>query len=214
MKIINKLEKHNIIVESINDDIDILLNENIFSDLFTVVTSGPVGWVKKKILRTVIEKGVDELTDTEKEKEELEKSEDPDQEELKKLDQKIKDLNDKLDLLFSVEKESLPFKKVIINFKNKTSVDIEKLKSPEYKRNLLGTMYFTVVKYDEKNKIIELKTTSFPDTLRLRLTYNKLIDNQDQKGTIQLIYNKYGKSTSEDISGDEKDIYFNFLKIS
>lgn len=214
MKIINKLEKHNIIVESINDDIDILLNENIFSDLFTVVTSGPIGWVKKKIIKTVIKKGFDELTDTEKEKEELEKSEDPDEEELKKLDQKIKDLNDKLDLLFSVEKESLPFKKVIINFKNKTSVDIEKLKSPEYKRNLLGTMYFTVVKYDEKNKIIELKTTSFPDTLRLRLTYNKLIDNQDQKGTIQLIYNKYGKSTSEDISGDEKDIYFNFLKIS
>lgn len=214
MKIINKLEKHNIIVESINDDIDILLNENIFADLFTVVTSGPVGWVKKKILKTVIKKGVDELTDTEKEKEKLEKSEDPDQEELKKLDQKIKDLNDKLDLLFSVEKESLPFKKVIINFKNKTSVDIEKLKSPEYKRNLLGTMYFTVVNYDEKNKIIELKTSSFPETLRLRLTYNKLIDNQDQKGTIQLIYNKYGKSTSEDISGDEKDIYFNFLKIS
>jgi hypothetical protein len=214
MKIINKLEKHNIIVESINDDIDILLNENIFSDLVTLVTSGPIGLIRKKIIKTAIKKGIDELTDTEKEKEELEKSEDPDQEELKKIDQKIKDLNDKLDLLFSVEKESLPFKKVIINFKNKTSVDIEKLKSPEYKRNLLGTMYFTVVKYDEKNNIIELKTTSFPDTLRLRLTYDKLIDNQDQKGTIQLIYNKYGKSTSEDISGDEKDIYFNFLKIS
>ena len=214
MKIINKLEKHNIIVESINDDIDILLSENIFTDLFTVVTSGPIGWVKKKILRTVIEKGVDELTDTEKEKEKLEKSEDPDEEELKKLDQKIKDLNDKLDLLFSVEKESLPFKKVVINFKNKTPVDIEKLKSPEYKRNLLGTMYFTVVNYDEKNKIIELKTSSFPETLRLRLTYDKLVDNQDQKGKIQLIYNKYGKSTSDDILGEEKDIYFNFLKIS
>lgn len=214
MKFINKLEKHNIIVESINDDIDILLNENIFSDLFTLVTSGPVGWAKKKIFKTAIKKGVDELTDTEKEKEKIEKSEDPDQEELKKIDQKIKDLNDKLDLLFSIEKESLPFKKVVINFKNKTPVDIEKLKSPEYKRNLLGTMYFSVVNYDEKNNIIELKTTSFPETLRLRLTYDKLVDNQDQKGKIQLIYNKYGKSTSDDISGDEKDIYFNFLKIS
>jgi hypothetical protein len=214
MKIINKLEKHNILVESINDDIDILLNENIFSDLVTLVTSGVGGLARKKIIKTTIKKGFDELTDTEKEKEELEKSEDPDQEELKKIDQKIIDLNAKLDLLFSIEKESLPFKKVVINFKNKTSVDIEKLKSPEYKRNLLGTMYFTVVKYDEKNKIIELKTSSFPETLRLRLTYDKLIDNQDQKGSIQLIYNKYGKSTSEDISGDEKDIYFNFLKIS
>ena len=75
-------------------------------------------------------------------------------------------------------------------------------------------MYFKVVNYDEKNKIIELKTSSFPDTLRLRLTYDKLVDNQDQKGKIQLIYNKYGKSSSEDIYGDEKDIYFNFIKIS
>ena len=46
--------------------------------------------------------------------------------------------------------------------------------------------------------------------MRLILEFKDFI----QKGKIQLIYNKYGKSSSEDIYGDEKDIYFNFIKIS
>lgn len=225
MKIINKLEKHNLIIESINDDIDSLINENIFTDLLSLGVGGVPGIIRKKVIEKLFDDSEKEKDKLEKEKKELEKEKKEDLEEkekeelekeIKKLSKEIDELKEKIkgysEIEDEIEDEELPFNNITIKFKNKTSIDIEKLKSPEYKRNLIGTMYFKVVDFDESNKTMLLKTNSFPNTLTLRLTYNKLEDNIDLSGSVQLLYNKYGNFSINDIEGEEKDIYFKILK--
>ena len=120
---------------------------------------------------------------------------------------------EKLGVLQNASQKDLKYKKVEIQFNGKTELDIEKMKSPEFQRNLIGTMFFKVVGINENKKTIDLKTNSFPNTILIRLEYDKLITYREQSGDVHLLYNKYGFVGDRNVAGDEKKITFKFLNL-
>jgi len=220
------LEKHNKLIESINNDIDNLLNEyssgNALSDIWTLFRHGPPGFITKKIIHKLVGDDEDEKENLKDEKKDLEKKKkkakdvkekEKIQKDIDDLSKSIKDISKRIRALNKVEKKALPFKKIEIKFKKKISLDIKKLNSPEYKRNLVGSMYFTVDGLNEKLRFIDLKTKSFPTSLITRLYYKDINSMGDQHGKVQLIYNQYGSTTDKgSISGEEKGVDFKILK--
>jgi hypothetical protein len=219
MKSINEQEK---IIKDINNLIESNINEGIANDIITFIRFGPGGLLTKKIISKLIDDGEEKESDNKDKLKELEKKkkESEDEEERNKLQDSINKLKDDIaeisggiSNLRKSKSKKLKYKRVVISFKNDVELDIQKLSSPDYKRKLTGSMYFSVVGINEKSKTIDIKTNSFPDTLIIRLRYNNLKTNIDQKGEVSLSYNKYGFSTEKDVSGDEEDVYFKFIKL-
>ena len=220
------LEKHNILIESINNDIDTLLNEysglDALKDIWTLGRTGPAGLITKKVIQELLDDDEDEKGNLKDDKKELEKKkkETEDKKEKEKiqkdidnLSKSIKDISKRIRALNKVEKKALPFKKIEISFKREVSLDIQKLNSPDYKRNLVGSMYFTVDGLNEKLGFVDLKTRSFPTTLIIRLYYKNINSMSDQHGKVKLIYNQYGSTTDKgSVSGEEKAVSFKILK--
>lgn len=238
MDINKKINEQNYIVESLNKGIDSILdgkeliNENVlgaFKDLFTLVTGG-----KSALLQVFLDRGkrgirdeiIQTINDTEKELEDTEKETDSEEdvERIEKLDDDINRLSDKLDELkksldnIETEIESDTddgLKKVDIAFLKEYNLDIPKLKSPEFKRRLIpkseGTMYFEVLGHNVEDKILFLKTRSFPDTIKLKLKYQDIDKTNIQSGTASLLYNSYS-SQKHNTEGNKESVEFTIIK--
>lgn len=216
------IEEQERIINEVNSMIDDVICEGWIGDVMTFFRTGPVGVFAKKEIEGIIDAGEEA---EEKWKEKLKEKEaalkaSEEQEQQEEIEKQIEELNKRLDDIASgitslknAREKNTKYKKAEIQFYGKTAVDIEKLKSPEFKRNLLGTMYFKVVGLNQKTKTIDLKTTSFPNTVIIRLEYEKLITNREQMGEVHLIYNKYGFTTHNDVGGDEQKIKFKFLSL-
>lgn len=212
MKKINELEEN---IKYLNENIDKLIDEGVGD-----VLGGVLDFIKNPALKTIkVIKGVIDDTEEEikKKEDEIEDSKEGQTEEelaaIEELKVELAELRVALGKLRNAKQKDLPYKKVVVKFKGKTKLDIQQMKSPEFKRTLKGTMYFTVFGFDKKNKTVDLKTNSFPDTIIIRLKFRDLKTNIDQKGNVRLIYNKYGAITDGDVVGDEEDIYFRFLTL-
>jgi hypothetical protein len=238
MDINKKINEQNYIVESLNEDINNildgkdLLNENLvgsFKDLYTLLSGG-----RNKILKIFADKGkrgirheiVQAIGDTEEEvkEKEGELNSEEDQERIDKLDNDINDLSTKLNelekSLNNIESELSTdvddgLKKIDIAFLNEYNLDIPKLKSPEFKRRLIpkseGTMYFEVLGHNAEDKILFLKTRSFPDTIKLKLKYQDIDKTNIQSGTASLLYNSYS-SQKHNTEGNKESVEFTIIK--
>jgi hypothetical protein len=230
MDINEKLEENQFLVESINDDINILLNEfsikGIAKDLIGLGVGGWKRFLTKKAItgteRELLDPIKKTIKDAEKEREEKEKSleDDLSDDEKEKIQTDIDELNDRLDKLTTsldnLSKElkggDSKYKRVVIAFKEDYELDIEKLKSPEFKRNLKNRMYFKVLSHDQKNKTFDLQTNSFPIEIKLRLTYKKLEEFVKQNGKARLVFNKH-TSSQHGLEGEEISVEFEFTSI-
>lgn len=219
MKSINEQEK---IIKDINNLIENNLNEGVASDIMTFIRFGPGGLLTKKVVGNLIDDGEekesdkkDKLKELEKKKKEAEdeKEREEIQDSIDELKEEIAEIRNGISSLRTAKTKKLKYKRVEVRFKGEIELDIQKLKSPEFKRKLVGTMFFKVVGLNEKSKTIDLKTNSFPDTIIIRLKYDNLKTNIDQKGDVHLIYNKYGFTSKDDVAGNEEDAYFRFLKL-
>jgi len=214
------IKEQELIVEEINNELDNLLNENI--GLVFKVLGKIAGAIPKKTYKKALDALKDEVFSTEKKIEKIEKEEPKDtqkqkDEKLKQIEELLLKLEELQNLTQSLEEKkqkTLKYKKVVIDFKKKVSLDIEEMKSPEFQRNLLGTMYFKVIDIDEEEKFILLKTNSFPDTTFIKLDYKVLESYSDQKGDVNLIYSRYKNPNLSPVEGDEEECYFKFVQLT
>jgi hypothetical protein len=218
MDLNDKIKKHNLLVEGLNDKIDNLLNEvatipiinGKIKDIFSKY-SGDVPFAKSFDLLD------DEIKKTNDEIESGKETSSSDVDWLGKLETLILKLSQLEDLAkkLEVKKESqLPFKRVVIKFDNKVSLDIKKMKSPEFQRNLLGTMYFKVVGINNKENYMILKTKSLEDTMFIKLGFNKLESFIQQKGDVRLLYSKYKNPNIDVVEGEKEDASFKIIELS
>jgi hypothetical protein len=206
MNLKDKIVKQEFIIEGINKGIDNLLKENWMWDVVSFVRSPPM-FVAKKVFSSLGGKLADGIEDKKDEIDNAQASED--------IQGLKKELDELMVLLKDFEKkkmETIGFNQIVIEFKKKVELDIIKLKSPEFQRNLVGVMYFKVVGVDETNRTIELKTSSFPDTIILNLKYETLTTYQDQKGEVNLIYSRYGDPDLRPVDGELEDCYFKIIE--
>jgi len=211
MNLNDKIKNQESLIEEINQNIDLLLNEQIIQGLKVfgkLITSLPKELYNKafKSIEDEIGKASDELDDIKDKKDTLSK--------IDELLAKIERLESLANQIEEKKESELPYKKAVIEFKKKINLDIESLKSPEFQRNLLGTMYFKVVGLDEDSKYILLKTNSFPDTTFIKLEYKKLEPYKDQKGDVNLLYSRYKNPNLNVVEGDPQDCYFKFVELS
>ena len=73
-------------------------------------------------------------------------------------------------------------------------------------------MYFSVVGSNDISKTIDLKTSSFPNTIIIRINYDTLDTYKDQYGDANLIYSKYGSPNKDSVSGDKSNIFFTIIE--
>lgn len=119
------------------------------------------------------------------------------------LRREIKKLQNRFDIPNKI------FKYVEIEFKEKYELDLPKYGIESFNRNLVGRMYFTVDNVNEELKYIDVRTSSFPDSFRLRIFYLYLEIGKKQSGKGQLIY----KSGSKKSEGPKESIMFEIKKI-
>jgi hypothetical protein len=214
------IKEQELIVEEINNELDNLLNENI--GLVFKVLGKVAGAIPKKTYKKALDALKDEVFSTEKEIEKIEKegpktSDTSKDEKLKQIEELLLKLEELQNLTQSLEdkkQKTLKYKKVVIDFKKKVSLDIKEMKSPDFQRNLLGTMYFKVIDIDEEEKFILLKTNSFPDTTFIKLEYKVLETYSDQKGDVNLIYSRYKNPNLRPVEGEEEECYFKFVELT
>ena len=217
------INEHNQTINEINLLIESNLNESNYDDFLTFMRGGAPALLTKKAIESLVDGGEDEKDKHKRRRKKKEKEKEKEgltDKEKEDIDKEIKGLNDTLDkiaeklgVLQNASQKDLKYKKVEIQFNGKTELDIEKMKSPEFQRNLLGTMFFKVVGINENKKTIDLKTNSFPNTILIRLEYDKLITYREQSGDVHLLYNKYGFVGDRNVAGDEKKITFKFLNL-
>ena len=78
--------------------------------------------------------------------------------------------------------------------------------------NLVGDMFFTVLDLNKNEKYIDIRTSSFPQELLIRLEYSELKEGKPQFGEVKLVYDRPG-SKREQEEGDEKRIGFTIRKL-
>jgi hypothetical protein len=87
------------------------------------------------------------------------------------------------------------------------------MKSPEFQRSLVSTMYFKVMEVNETKKYLLLKTNSFPDTMFIRLEYKTLDIYKEQKDDVNLIYSRYKNPIVNPIEGEKEDCFFRIVEM-
>lgn len=238
MDLNKKIKEQDILLESINKGIDNiitednLLTENWFAAGVRLLSKLGVAKLPKPVAiygdisraKSLLTKSSDDEVDKTKEEikdKESELTSTEDEAQRQKIQDDIDKLNEKLDkiaeTLKNIESESknaseTTIKKVDITFREEYKLDIQKLKSPEFKRTLKGKMYFDVLLVNESSKYIEMITKSFPDNIKIRLYYKTLKTGDKQKGKAQLVYNDYS-STKHNLKGDFVTVEFEFFNI-
>lgn len=213
MSLNDKIKRQNLLIEEINSDVDILLNEGLIGGALTLLKLLVKGkkYIPKAAAIMAIKAGADMLTDKE------EKLEDKEKEGviagISEVKAEIEELKSLIDKLEDKKEKQLPFKKIVIEFKKKVELDIQKMKSPEFQRNLIGTMYFKVMEINEGEGYLLLKTNSFPDTMFIRLEYNSLDIYKEQKNDVNLIYSRYKNPLVNPVEGDREDCFYRIVEI-
>jgi len=225
MNLNDKIKKHELLIEELNNGVDNLLNESGSAvSIITRIASAGIkalpksvkDKLKKLLIDKITEKG-EEIVDLEKEVEDS--GEEVSDETLSKLEElllRLEELDGLSKKLESENNDELPYKRVVIEFKNKVDLDIQPLKSPEFQRRLIGTMYFKVVGLDREEKYILLKTSGYSkvdDALFFKLDYKKLEPYIDQKGEVNLIYSKYKNPNLNPVKGDSEEVYYKFVEL-
>tara|TARA_Y100000389_G_scaffold153539_1_gene153799 strand:+ start:217 stop:861 length:645 start_codon:yes stop_codon:yes gene_type:complete len=213
MNLNDKIKRQNLLVEELNSDVDNLLNEGLIGGALTLLKLLIRGkkYIPKAATIMAIKAGADMLTDKEGELEDKEK-------EgviagISEVKAEIEELKSLINKLEEKKEEQLPFKKIVIEFKKKVELDVQKMKSPEFQRNLIGTMYFKVMEINEDEGYLLLKTNSFPDTMFIRLEYSSLDIYKEQKGDVNLIYSRYKNPLVKPVDGDKEDCFYRIVEI-
>ncbi len=213
MNLNDKIKRQNLLIEELNSDVDNLLNEGLIGGALTLLKLLIKGkkYIPKAAAIMAIKAGADMITDKEEELEDKEK-------EgviagISEVKAEIEELKSLIDKLEDKKEKQLPFKKIVIEFKKKVELDIQKMKSPEFQRNLIGTMYFKVMEINENEGYLLLKTNSFPDTMFIRLEYNSLDIYKEQKGDVNLIYSRYKNPLVNPVEGDREDCFYRIVEI-
>jgi hypothetical protein len=224
MNLNDKIKKHELLIEELNNGVDNLLNEGGALSLISKIVGAGIKAIpsstkdklKKLLIDKITEKG-EEIVDLEKEVEDS--GEEVSDETLAKLEElllRLEELDGLSKKLESENNDELPYKRVVIEFKDKVDLDIQPLKSPEFQRRLIGTMYFKVVGLDREEKYILLKTSGYSkvdDALFFKLDYKKLEPYIDQKGEVNLIYSKYKNPNLNPVKGDSEEVYYKFVEL-
>jgi hypothetical protein len=211
MNLNDKIKKHELLVEELNKDVDNLLSEGIgIIPIIKLMIKGKK-YIPKLAAATALKKAGDVLMDKE---EELKTSKlEGDIEKLTSDIQKLESLMAQLELK---KEQQLPFRKIVIEFKKKVELDVQKMKSPEFQRNLVSTMYFTVVDINENEKYLILKTKGYSkidDSLFFRLDYKTLDIYKEQKGDVNLIYSRYNNPIVNPVEGEKEDCFYRIVEM-
>ena len=209
MNLNDKIKKQHIIIEELNKGVDNLLSEQIGLISFLKLLVKGKKYIPKLAVVTALKTAADVLSDKE---EELATSEL--KSEIEQLTKDIADIKSAMLKLEMKRESQLPFKKIRIEFNKKVPLDIPQMKSPEFQRNLISTMYFKVIDLNEDKKYIILKTDSFPDTAFIKLEYKTLEIFKEQKGESNLIYSRYKNPLVKPIEGDSEETFFRIVEIS
>lgn len=216
MDLNDKIKRQNLLIEELNSDVDNLLNEGIgIIPLIKLLLKGKK-YLPTLALTQTLKKAGDVLVDKEKEIEDF-SSDSKEKGEIitgiSDIQSEIAELKSLIAKLEDKKEKQLPFKKVVIEFKKKVELDIQKMKSPEFQRNLLSTMYFKVIEVNEDEKYLLLKTNSFPDTMFIRLEYSSLDIYKEQKGDVNLIYSRYKNPVVNPVEGEREDCFYRIVEI-
>lgn len=216
MNLNDKIKRQNLLIEELNSGVDNLLIENIgIIPLIKLLLKGK-RYVPTLTITQTLKKAGDVLVDKEKDSESI--SSDSKEKEavitgISDIQSEIAELKYLITKLEDKKEKQLPFKKVVIEFKKKVELDIEKMKSPEFQRNLINTMYFKVIEVNESEKYLLLKTNSFPDTMFIRLEYKTLDIYREQKGDVNLIYSRYKNPVVNPVEGEKEDCFYRIVEI-
>lgn len=205
MDLNDKIKKQELLIEELIIGVNFLIKESFVLDVFSAIRN-PSFFLTRKTIGKLIGDTVGEI---EKKSEELElKSTKKDIEKLAKDLDKLEELLEELKI---IKREGLDFNTIWIEFKNKTTIDIESFK-PGFKRDLEGTMKFSVVGVDNENRFMELKHDSFGGKSIIKLYFNTLDTYVDQQGDASLIYSKYGDPDMNAVKGEEKNVIYRITK--
>jgi hypothetical protein len=119
------------------------------------------------------------------------------------------DIIDLRDLLFKKNNSTdIGFSKIRIKFFNEYELKLPKYGVESFDRTLKGEMYFNVL--GSGDGFIDIRTSSFPNSFRIRLFYNTLEEYKAQKGEGYLIYRR----GTQYMEGDETKLLFKIIKKS
>ena len=212
MNLNDKIKKHELLVEELNNGVDNLLSEDVsIIQILKLLVRG-VSYVPTLLATQTLKKAGKALLDKEKEVKDMTSKEDVITG-LSELTSEIAELKSLIVKLEEKKEEQLPFKKIVIEFKKKVDLDIDKMKSPEFQRSLVSTMYFKVMEVNETKKYLLLKTNSFPDTMFIRLEYKTLDIYKEQKGDVNLIYSRYKNPIVNPIEGEKEDCFYRIVEM-
>lgn len=102
----------------------------------------------------------------------------------------------------------LGFNKITLEFYDDYELTLPKYGVESFDRTLKGEMYFSVL--GGTKDYIDIKTSSFPNSFKIRLEYETLRELVWQNGYGKLIY----ESGSQFLVADENKIYFKIIKKS
>jgi len=205
MDLNDKIKKQDIIIEELNIHVNSLISESFVLDTISAIRN-PLFFLTKKTIGTLIGKTVEEIEDITREMKLKSTKKD-----IIKITKDLAKLEDLLGELQTIKTENLEFDKIWIEFKEKVSIDIENFK-PGFKRDMEGTMNFSIVGVDNENKYMELKHDSFGKKSIIKLYFNTLDTYVDQQGDISLIYSKYADPDMEPVEGKEKKSFYRITK--
>jgi hypothetical protein len=103
---------------------------------------------------------------------------------------------------------SLGFSKIRIRFDEEYELKLPKYGIETFNRTLKDEMYFSVI--GGSDEFMDIKTKSFPDTFRIRLTYQTLESYKRQIGDAYLIYNR----GTEKLEGEEIKVKYKIISKS
>jgi hypothetical protein len=132
-----------------------------------------------------------------------------DSEKKKDVEDIRKEISDLRKLLQSKDSgQSLGFSKIRIRFDGEYELKLPKYGLETFNRNLKGEMYFSVL--GGTDEYMDIKTSSFPDTFRIRLFYTTLDVYKNQVGDAYLIYSR----GTERLEGDETKVKYKIISKS
>jgi hypothetical protein len=214
MDLNDKIKKHDLLIEELNNGVDNLLSEGVgILQLLRLLTKGK-SYIPTLVATQTLKKAGKALISKEKEVEDMESTSKEDIiTGISELTSEIAELKSLIAKLEEKKEKQLPFKKIVIEFKKKVDLDIKKMKSPEFQRNLVSTMYFKVMEVNESEKYLILKTNSFPDTMFIKLEYSNLDIYREQKGDVNLIYSRYKNPFVNPIEGEKEDCFYRIVEM-
>ena len=129
-----------------------------------------------------------------------------------KRKQDISNIRDEINNLRELLRQSyvgnFPYNSIRIKFNDVYELKLPKYGIESFDRKLKGEMYFTIL--GGNDEFMDISTTSFPKTFKIRLYYKTLELFKTQSGKSFLIYER-GR---ENLEGEKTKIDFKIVKLS